>query len=105
MAPKRAPSEADDTSRASSSNGVPQGEIEELTDRIHMLEIPDSQPRSEEDLGDILASFEGQLIELNKALRESTDGKIDTLEEECRLTRRAVVGLNSDLNVVIKGDS
>jgi hypothetical protein len=100
MAPKRAPSESDAVPRA-----IHQDEIEELTDRIHMLDVSESTPRSEEDLGDVLASFEGQLLELNKALRESTDGKIGTLHQECQLTRRAVVGLNSELDVVIKGDS
>lgn len=96
MAPKRAPSRSD---------AVPLEEIVEITDRIDMMEIPESTTRSEEDLGDILASFEGQLLELNKALRESTSGKVGTLSKECQLTRRAVAGLNSDLNVVIKGDS
>lgn len=94
--PRRSPSQSD---------AIPESEIEEITDRIDLMELTKPASMSDEDLSRVLASFEEQLLELNEALQSETGGKIVAFRKECSLTHRAVKGLNSELDVVVKGQA
>jgi hypothetical protein len=87
----------------SESDAIPRSEIDEITDRILLIEASDPPPVSDADLSKVLASFEEQLLELNRALKGAASGRIEALRKECSLTRRAVNGLNSELDGVVKG--
>jgi chromosome segregation and condensation protein ScpB len=87
----------------SESDAVPNEEIDEITDRIELMELALAPPVSAADLSKVLASFEEQLLELNQALKNEASGRIVALRKECNLTRRAVEGLNLELDDVVKG--
>ena len=91
------------TRSESQSGAVPEDEVEEITDRIDLMELVEPSTMSDEDLGRVLASFEEQLLELNQALKDEASGKIVAFRKECSLTRRAVNGLSSELDDVVKG--
>jgi len=83
--------------------GIPQEVIEEITDRIEMLRH-DKPPLTDDEVAAALLGFETQLLELNSALRESTNGNIETCKEECAATKEAVAELNLEINVAAKGN-
>lgn len=87
----------------SESDATPRSEIDEITDRILLIEASEAPPVSDADLGKVLASFEEQLLELNRALKSVASGRIEALRKECSLTRRAVNGLSLELDGVVKG--
>ena len=93
------------------SDGIPLAEIDEITDRIDIIEAeigvaePVEKITDDGDLSAILASFEVHLLELNRELEDEASGKIKALRSECAQTRYAVAGLNSALNDQLKGDT
>ena len=90
----------------SESDAVVRDEVEEITDRIDLMERTEAvASMSDEALGKVLASFEEQLLELNQALKNVASGKIVEFRKECSLTRRAVSGLSSELDDVVKGQT
>lgn len=95
------------TAKEHLSDGVPSAidVAEEITSQIEMLEIPEGGSLDPGQLGQVLASFESQLMELNQTLRGSASSDVQKLRIECRRTEEEVHGLNSELNVVVKGES
>jgi len=87
----------------SDASAVPRGEIEEITDRIDLLELPPPKEISGEELNVVMASFEEQLLELNQTLRGATGGRITSLRTECKKTEEVVEGLNSAIDGRLKG--
>ena len=90
----------------SQSDAVPQDEIEEISDRIDLLEAQSltATPISQDDLGKILSSFEAQLFELNKSLTKETRANKNTLRtftDECKKTSETVADLNTELALVV----
>jgi hypothetical protein len=91
----------------SQSDAVPQDEIEEISDRIDLLEglqSPPTVPISQDELGQILSSFEAQLFELNKSLTKETRANRTTLKtfsDECKKTAETVADLNTELALVV----
>jgi DNA anti-recombination protein RmuC len=90
----------------SQSDAVPQQEIEEISDRIDLLESlqEPSVPISQDELGRILSSFEAQLFELNKSLTKETRANRTTLKtfsDECKKTAETVADLNTELALVV----
>jgi hypothetical protein len=96
-----------DTAEQHLSDGVPSAidVVEEVSTQIEMLEIPEGARMDPDELGQVLASFESQLMELNQKLRGSASSDVQKLRLECKRTEDEVHGLNSELNVVVKGES
>jgi hypothetical protein len=92
----------------SQSDAVPQEEIEEISDRIDLLEglpSPPTVPISQDELGQILSSFEAQLFELNKSLTKETRTSKKTLKtfsDECKKTAETAADLNTELDLVVR---
>jgi HAMP domain-containing protein len=106
---KRAPTHGGGTkARAlSQSDAIPIDEIEEISDRIDMLEgmQQPTAPISQDELGKILSSFEAQLFELNKSLTKETRATKKTLNafsDECKKTAETVADLNTELAIVVR---
>ena len=96
-----------DTATKHLSDGVPDpvDVVDEITDAIEMLEIPESGRMDSGDLSRVLASFESQLIELNHALREDAQDNVRKLRRECEITEEEVHDLNSELSIVVRGET
>jgi len=94
------------TAKEHLSDGVPSviDVAEEISTQIEMLEIPEGGKMDSNQLGRVLASFESQLMELNQMLRGPASSSVQKLKTECRRTEEEVHGLNSELNVVVKGE-
>lgn len=91
----------------SQSDAIHQDEIEEITDRIDLLESVRALtvPISQDELGKILSSFEAQLFELNKSLSQETRASSNTLKtfsDECKKTAETVADLNTELALVTR---
>jgi len=84
-------------------DGVPVAinEIDEITNRIDILESSKSETLGSQDLGRVLASFESQLMELNRALSRTASVGVRTLKRECEKTEEEVHGLNSELRIAV----
>lgn len=82
------------------SDGVPVSvdEIDEITGRIEVLESERSEKISSDDVGRVLASFESQLMELNKALSGTAS---TSLRKACEETEEEVHGLNQELKIAV----
>lgn len=98
---------ADTATKHEMSDGVPQtvDVVDEITDAIEVLEIPERGRMDSEDLGRVLASFESQLIELNQTLSGPACNGVRKLRAECEITEEEVHGLNTELGVVVKGET
>ena len=96
-----------DTAKRHLSDGVPRpvNELDEITDAIEVLKIPESGTMSADQVGRVLASFESQLMELNRELGGAASSNVRKLRRECERTEEEVHGLNSELSVVVKGES
>ena len=87
---------------------MPKDEIDEITDRIEMLQanpLPSAPPMSEQDLSMILAKFEANLGKLNQSLgKEARAARttIKTFSDECEKTKESVADLNTELNLVVR---
>jgi len=106
---KRLPTQGDRPKRAlSQADGTPKAEIEEITDRIEMLQanpLPSAPPMSEQDLSMILAKFEANLGKLNVSLgKEARVNRttVKTFSDECEKTKESVSDLNTELNLVVR---
>ena len=106
---KRAPTHGGGTkARAlSQSDAIPAEEIEEISDRIDMMEGMQAPtvPISGDELGKILSSFEAQLFELNKTLAKETRANRKTLNafsDEAKKTTETVADLNTELALVVR---
>ena len=89
-----------DTAEDHLTDGVPIAidELDEITGRISVLESERSEKIGPDDVGRVLASFESQLMELNKAL----SGTVSTsLREECEQTEEDIHGLNQELKIAV----
>ena len=83
--------------------GIPQEVIREITDRIETFRH-DRTPMTDDEVAAALLGFEEQLLELNSALRDTTNGNISICREECAATKEAVVELNLEINVAARGN-
>jgi len=91
------------------SDGVPQEVLDEITDRLgHMTDVDAgwddgaSKKIGDEDLARVLASFEADLMRLNRELRDEASVKMKAVRAEYEETREVVSDLNADLNGVVK---
>jgi len=86
------------------SDGVPREILDEITDRLGSLVDKgwESPAQSDNDLARVLASFEEQLMRLNRELRNGASGRMKAVREECEETRELVSDLNADLDGVVK---
>lgn len=85
------------------SNGVPDAELQAITDRIDMMVFDDVEEMDEERLAKVLASFEAKLMELNDVMRRHASDKMRAVSAECKRTKEAVAELSEDIDVVVKG--
>lgn len=107
---KRAPTRGGGTQgrAVSQSDAVPQWEIDEITDRLDLLEAnpkPAPPPMSAQDLSMVMASFEAKLCELNKSLTKEARANRVTLQvfsTELEKTKESVDDLNSELSLVVR---
>ena len=76
-------------------------DIDEITGRIDILESSKSEILGPQDLGRVLASFESQLMELNRALVSTASVGVRALKKECKKTEEEVHGLNSELRIAV----
>jgi len=92
-----------DTADNHLSDGIPVSveDIDEITDRIDMLESKKSETLGSHELGQVLASFESQLMELNRALSKEASVVVRRLSEECEKTEEEVHDLNSELRIAV----
>ena len=81
-------------------DGIPVAidELDEITGRIKVLESERSEKIGPDDVGRVLASFESQLMELNKALSGTVGA---SLREECEQTEEDIHGLNQELKIAV----
>lgn len=84
-------------------DGVPVAidEMDEITGRINVLESDRSEKISPDDVGRVLASFESQLMELNRALSSTAKAGVRKLSKECKETEEEVHGLNLELKIAV----
>ena len=95
-------------SRPSTADGIsdgipiPRDDIDEITGRIEALEPTRSEKISPDDVGRVLASFESQLMALNKALSGTVSAGVSGLSKECEQTAEEVHDLNLELGIVVR---
>jgi hypothetical protein len=89
------------------SDGIPQSEIDEITDRIEILEanpVAPAIPVSQKELSLLLASFEAQLNQLNKTLSKETRANRVTIRGfnvECEKAKESTDALNTEIEIVV----
>ena len=85
--------------------GIPQEDIDEVVDRIDLLELQvQTRTYTDEEAARILSSFETRLSRLNTELKDEAGNGIVSLRDECSATREVVAELNSEINVAVKGN-
>jgi len=86
------------------TDGVPIAidELDEITGRINVLESDRSEKIGPDEVGRVLASFESQLMELNRALSSTAKAGVRKLSRECKETEEDVHGLNLELEIAAR---